>query len=543
MCRPLRVVPGLLLLALLAQPALAAWPNNPVYNLALCTQPQSQTQVTVCSDGAAGIIVAWADLRSGGFDIYAQRVAADGTQLWGTDGLPVCTAALDQSAPALAPDGAGGAFVVWQDLRNGIDSDVYAQHLNAAGVAQWAANGARVTGAIYDQVSPAAAADTSHGVYVAWVDWRSGTGISAFAQHLNAAGATTYASDAMLAQDHTSIIVQAVGDQQGGALVLWSGIDVSRVTPSGLAWTTLVSSGTIPVMTTDGAGGAIIAYLNGTLRAQRMANYGSPLWDFSGVALTNATGKKTHLGLACDSTGSAVVAWHDERSAVTGDIYAQRVAHNVVVWNPDGVPVCTAAAVQDNPVVVADGAGGSIVCWQDSRSGDFDIYAQRLDRLGHALWAADGVPVCIAAELQQTPVAVGDGAGGVIAAWPDARNGNSDVYAQWLDAAGVPGGRALAVPDAGNGPQLRLERPAPNPARGDATIGFSLPRAGDIHLDVFDVTGRCVRSLARGWTSAGAHAVHWDGRDARRARVAGGVYFVRLDAGGEALTRRLVSLP
>src|ERR1043166_7923279 len=36
-------------------------------------------------------------------------------------------------------------------------------------------------------------------------------------------------------------------------------------------------------------------------------------------------------------------------------------------WHPNGVPVCTAAHSQSNPVIVPDSSGGSIVAWQDLR--------------------------------------------------------------------------------------------------------------------------------------------------------------------------------
>ena len=51
-----------------------------------------------------------------------------------------------------------------------------------------------------------------------------------------------------------------------------------------------------------------------------------------------------------------------------------------------------------------------------------------------------------------------------------------------------------------------------------------------------------MRALARGPRGAGTHAVAWDGRDGRGAPVPAGVYFARLEAGGEALDRRVVRL-
>jgi hypothetical protein len=66
------------------------------------------------SDGSSGAIAAWTDLRNGNPAVYAQRVLADGTIAWGTDGVEVCATGT-QGYPVIATDGAAGAIVAWQD--------------------------------------------------------------------------------------------------------------------------------------------------------------------------------------------------------------------------------------------------------------------------------------------------------------------------------------------------------------------------------------------------------------------------------------------
>src|SRR5439155_17681183 len=76
------------------------------------------------------------------------------------------------------------------------------------------------------------------------------------------------------------------------------------------------------------------------------------------------------------------------------------------------VPVCTVAGDQTATALVGDGLGGMIAVWQDSRSGDDDIYAQRLNAAGVALWTPNGVLVCMAGGEQLYPQAIPDGGGG-----------------------------------------------------------------------------------------------------------------------------------
>ncbi|MBU8923232.1 MAG: hypothetical protein KOO63_15540, partial [Bacteroidales bacterium] len=109
------------------------------------------------------------------------------------------------------------------------------------------------------------------------------------------------------------------------------------------------------------------------------------------------------------------------------------------MWIEDGVPVCMATDFQVDTQITSDGAGGSIITWADRRSGEYDIYAQRIDASGTALWTTDGVLLCTDfGEDEEAPRITSDGAGGAIVVWQDYRSGTSwDVYAQRIDSAGT----------------------------------------------------------------------------------------------------------
>jgi hypothetical protein len=97
----------------------------------------------------------------------------------------------------------------------------------------------------------------------------------------------------------------------------------------------------------------------------------------------------------------------------------------------------------------------------------------------------------------------------------------------------------VGVPEAPAAVGLRLVPLGPNPARTSSRFEIRLPDgfAGD--LSVYDVSGRLVRGLLRGAT-ADRRVVTWDGRNDRGARVATGVYYVLLEAGGVTRTTKLV---
>lgn len=87
---------------------------------------------------------------------------------------------------------------------------------------------------------------------------------------------------------------------------------------------------------------------------------------------------------------------------------------------------------------------------------------------------------------------------------------------------------------------FELSQNYPNPFNPSTVIRYSLPRAADIHLVVYNMLGQRVRSLLEGRKEAGVYSVVWDGRNDRGEAVAAGLYFVRLESQADnlALTRK-----
>jgi hypothetical protein len=163
------------------------------------------------------------------------------------------------------------------------------------------------------------------------------------------------------------------------------------------------------------------------------------LWPDNGAPLSTAVGDQSLPAVIADGAGGAIVAWHDTRSGNL-DIYVQRVNTNgVPQWTAGGVALCVVAGDQGYPVIASDGAGGAIVAWHDGRVAEPDIYAQRVNASGVPQWTANGVAICTAALNQYYPAIVSDGAGGAIIAWQDLRVALIfyDIFAQRINASGV----------------------------------------------------------------------------------------------------------
>jgi hypothetical protein len=87
-----------------------------------------------------------------------------------------------------------------------------------------------------------------------------------------------------------------------------------------------------------------------------------------------------------------------------------------------------------------------------------------------------------------------------------------------------------------------LAPPAPNPTSGAVRLGFAV-REGDIgSLNIYDISGRLVRSLVANVGGPISQSLHWDLDDNAGRRVAAGIYFARLETGNTTITRQVVLL-
>ena len=101
-------------------------------------------------------------------------------------------------------------------------------------------------------------------------------------------------------------------------------------------------------------------------------------------------------------------------------------------------------------------------------------------------------------------------------------------------------GDATAALEPGTQLAFALHQNAPNPFHAGTTIRFALPQAEHVDLEVYNVAGKRVRTLASGREGAGLLAYTWDGRNDAGQRVTSGVYFYRLKAGEHEATRKMV---
>lgn len=395
-----------------------------VNGVAVCTTTDHQMLGGLISDGAGGAIIVWEDSTGTGGggshgmnDLYAQRLSSAGVKMWASAGVAICTANELQSNVNIISDNSNGAIITWHDYRNNgyLGSDIYAQRINSSGVIQWTLDGVVVCGATNPQVKPRICADGSGGAYITWEDYRLFSQSEIYVQRINSSGTALFTADGVnaCAAANDQMFPEIISDGTGGAF---------------LSWYDKRTNGNLGV---------------GDLYGQRINSTGSILWGSSGLSLCNATGDQfaSFSNLTCmllDGSGGFYYVWNDLRNG-SHNIYIQRYnGSGTGLWTANGVAVNISTNNELYPSVVRDGNGGVYVTWDRYGSGAIDIYAQRLDGNGNALWVANGIPVGNATNSQYNNQLVTKGDGTAIVVFNDKRNNvDFNIYAQQIIPTGT----------------------------------------------------------------------------------------------------------
>ncbi|MEN6444679.1 MAG: FlgD immunoglobulin-like domain containing protein [Candidatus Cloacimonas sp.] len=134
--------------------------------------------------------------------------------------------------------------------------------------------------------------------------------------------------------------------------------------------------------------------------------------------------------------GGAVYVWSDTKLGER-DLWAQKVnANGNMVWGEplliDGKP-----DRQEDPVITRTTDNNFVIAWIDFSSDmDGDVYAQKIDNQGNLLWQQGGIPVCTLSGMQISLNMEPDAEGGVYIVWVDSRHPSKDLYGQHLSSTG-----------------------------------------------------------------------------------------------------------
>ncbi len=162
-----------------------------------------------------GAYLAWEDSRNGAenTDIFVQRLYPTGEQLWQQGGIAVATAPGDQSVPKLMPR-RDGVLVAWNDRRNATDDNLYMQFLDWKGTSQWTTGGKALCTARRSQSSLKFVPSFQDTAFAIWTDTRAlyASGFDLYMQKITPDGMAVW-------NDNGSALTSARGYQTAAQIV------------------------------------------------------------------------------------------------------------------------------------------------------------------------------------------------------------------------------------------------------------------------------------------------------------------------------------
>lgn len=257
----------------------------------------SQFSQAIAADGAGGLFVAWQDFSSGSSDVFAQHLdPLAGAPTWPSGGLAICTAPDTQYQLQVAAE-LGRMLVVWTDHRTPPEQHIYAQAVSPTGVVLWTPDGVQVSAGPYTNNSTARIVpDGTGGAIVGWEAFDvAGLNDDIVAQRLDPAGNLMWVPDPLVvcgAPDRQMDLF-GISDQQGGAVFAWR-------------------DDRVPGPTT-------------AIYAQRVSGSGAMLWTPDGAAVSTGPNFRYEPVAVTDGAGGAVLVWIDARFTPDNAVYAQQI--------------------------------------------------------------------------------------------------------------------------------------------------------------------------------------------------------------------------
>ena len=482
-------------------------------------QGTAQTYPDVSCDGTFCLTV-WEQAEATLYreNIRASRIRAVNGVVEDNPSFVVSGAGLRQLRPKASNAGSNTTWtVIWVDGRNGTNFDIYQNRINVLTAS--VAYGPGFDGIVLNNNS-AYQFDADIGFYdgqymVSWADARvGGTATpSIFAARLQPNSTVTDVAGFSVNTVAGGHAKPAVAGGSMFFMVVWedlrrgrNDITHTRISPAGIvqdfggkvtstAGSRQLGSSTVfdgtyyfTVFSDSRTGG----HGNYDLKAVRINGQGTSL-DPAGRNISLAAGRQLAPDMVWDGTQFMVV-WSDDRDG-NFDIYGQIVDSNYVNSGGEFL-ISGGAANADFPAIAWNGTE-YLVVWEDTRSGNRDIYGQRVTTAG----ALNGGEILIsnAADNQRRPDVASDGTNWQVV-WQDRRSGvdnGEDIWGSQVTGAGMVAGDVQISSAAGKQEHARVDWDGTNymsiwdDARNGATNR-------DIHGCRLDTAGNPVDSVAVG---------------------------------------------
>jgi len=226
------------------------------------------------------------------------------------------------------------------------------------------------------------------------------------------------------------------------AIVLFSTNTQAQWEPNGIpVCDTSANSGfyMLPQIASDGNGGAFVCWRDGRrgefdIYMQRIYSNGIVQFPHNGISLCDAPYSQQFPRMVSNGRGGTYIAWEDDRSMTQTHVYVQRInSFGQALWTVNGVRAADIGGLFIS-LALEPISEGVLLGWSTVA----DAFVQRLDSVGNRMWGDSGVQVTNRpGNVRAGDVAVAtDGNDGIIVVWAEGSSGNYSVYAQRVDSRG-----------------------------------------------------------------------------------------------------------
>ncbi len=362
----LRFSSFLLIFLLLVSSAVAQWPDDPMENLVIVNRAGEQTVPKIGATSDGGCYVCWYDHASGNYDVYLQRIGADGTILWEENGLLISNNPQDTwiTDYDMTVDSEDNAIITINDIRSGGDWDIYGYRISPDGEFLWGENGLTISDNADFEAEPRVI-ETTNGNFVFCWQQETANGVVISIRKVSPAGEDIWNPHTITIDSEYSLSVGRIAPADG------DGVFVQYLYQSGPNY-----------------------YDPRHIYLQKFGASGNVIWDQGEVIVSNAGGMGYHRkpDIISDGGGGAFSYWYDARSN-NNHGYVQHInSFGSVSWTANGVQVSTSVGQDFMPDVISDGAGGLLVFFTASNSAQsmHGVYGQHVNSAGMRTWGDEG---------------------------------------------------------------------------------------------------------------------------------------------------------
>ena len=454
------------------------------------------------------------DAQSGAKLIRMNKFDLSFQMQWPNEGYVVHQSTLDQRKVKLF-ETADGIGVVWSEIRDEVDFDLFYQRFNLEGQMQFDSSGVTLMDGVWvDNYVEGIYSTPDSNFILVWVNDVWGSGSLSFQKfNLNGEIAAGWPSDGYTLSsigDPEKLKGQVISDESG-ILVAWE--------------ETYNFNKNIK---------ANIIHWDGTLE-----------WT-NGLLLTSAENDQINIDLAIDeSSQTSLVIWEDFQNGNDLNIAGQFIDLSNNVLLNENVIICSNEEYQQSPVVKNVFDGHFLVLWEDERgflnsdpvlSGGLDIYGQVIHYDHGNVYSDNGIALCQEYHDQKGPQ---------ISLLKENQDASQSLwFAYWIDM------RSSGKADLANlyGQALRLSEPMsteisniqpnsfkvgdafPNPFNNSIGVQINIRELEPIDIIIVNVMGKVVYNEKIIPLSNGVHSFTWNGKNFYGQDLPSGIYFLQFNS-------------